>query len=110
MIIYYHCTSDNPLLLSFLLTCHPYIHPLSFHEMIFILVPPVFASASTSLVMRMCNKKLPRLQDVHADEQWRLILTSVEVSLELLLILIIEKHKGSLSEKAHRRPQQNRFM
>ena len=25
MIIYYHCTSDNPLLLSFLLTCHPYI-------------------------------------------------------------------------------------
>ena len=38
MIIYYHCNSDNALLLSFLLTCHPYIHPLSFHEMIFILV------------------------------------------------------------------------
>ena len=25
MIIYYHCNSDNALLLSFLLTCHPYI-------------------------------------------------------------------------------------
>ena len=31
MIIYYHCTRDSGLLLSFLLTCHPYI-----------LVPPVF--------------------------------------------------------------------
>ena len=39
MIIYYHCNSDNPLLLSFSLTS---LHPLSFHEMIFILVPPVF--------------------------------------------------------------------
>ena len=35
MIIYYHCTRDSALLLSFLLTCHPYI---PFHEMIFILV------------------------------------------------------------------------
>ena len=33
MIIYYHCTGDNALLL---LTCHPYIpfHFLYFHEMI----------------------------------------------------------------------------
>ena len=36
MIIYYLCNSDNALLLSFLLTCHPYI-PFH-HEMIFILV------------------------------------------------------------------------
>ena len=35
MIIYYHCTSDNPLLLSFF-TNLPSLHPLSFHEMIFI--------------------------------------------------------------------------
>ena len=34
MIIYYHCNSDNASL--------PSLHPLSFHEMIFILVPPVF--------------------------------------------------------------------
>ena len=34
--------------------------------------------------MRMRNKKLPHLQ--HADEQWRFFLTSVEVSVELLLI------------------------
>ena len=46
MIIYYHCTRDSALLLSFLLTCHPYILPLSFHEMIFILVPPVFFRAN----------------------------------------------------------------
>ena len=32
MIIYYHCNSDNALLLSFLLSCHPYIHPFSFHD------------------------------------------------------------------------------
>ena len=43
MIIYYHCTRDSALLLSFLLTCHPYILPLSFHEMIFILVYFIFA-------------------------------------------------------------------
>ena len=56
MIIYYHCTRDSALLLPFLLTCHP----LSFHEMIFILVPPVFCIrrvALASLVMRMCNQK-----------------------------------------------------
>ena len=40
MIIYYHCTSDNALLLS-IFTNLPSLH-LSFHEMIFILVPPVF--------------------------------------------------------------------
>ena len=44
MIIYYHCTRDSALLLSFLLTCHPYIHPFSFHEMIFILVDLVVRS------------------------------------------------------------------
>ena len=42
----------------------PSLHPLSFHEMIFILVSPVFASGELSLVMRMRNKKLPHLQDV----------------------------------------------
>ena len=51
--------------------------------------------------MRMRNK------NEHENEQWRFILTSVEVSLELL---VCEKHEGSLSEKAHRVPQQNRFM
>ena len=36
------------------------------------------------------------------------ILTSVEVSLELLLeYLLCEKHEGSLNEKAHRVPQLN---
>ena len=31
--IYYHCNSDNALLLSFLLTCHPYIpFHLAFHS------------------------------------------------------------------------------
>ena len=35
MIIYYHCNSDNALLLSFF-TNLPSLHPLSFHEMIFI--------------------------------------------------------------------------
>ena len=63
-----------------------------------------------SLVMRMRNKKGPHLQDEHAYEQWCFILTSVEVSLELLLYLLCEKHEGSLSEKAHRMPQQNRFI
>ena len=45
-------------------------------------------------------------------EQWRFFLTSVEVSVELLLILYIlyERHEGSISEKAHRVPQLNRFM
>ena len=53
MIIYYHCNSDNALLLSFF---HPYIDPVSFH---FILVPPVFCirrAALASLVMRIRNK------------------------------------------------------
>ena len=40
MIIYYHCNSDNALLLSF--TNLTSLHPLSFQEMIFIPVPPVF--------------------------------------------------------------------
>ena len=38
MIIYYHCNSDNAIIFTNL----PSLHPLSFHEMIFILVPPVF--------------------------------------------------------------------
>ena len=42
MIIYYHCNSDNALLLYIIFTNLPSLHPLSFHEMIFILVPPVF--------------------------------------------------------------------
>ena len=37
MIIYYHCTRDSALLLSFF-TNLPSLLPLSFHEMIFILV------------------------------------------------------------------------
>ena len=56
--------------------------------------------------MRMRNKK-------HADKQWRFFLTSVEVSVELLhniLYILCERHEGSLSEKAHRVPQLNRFM
>ena len=55
--------------------------------------------------MRMRNKN-----DEHADEQWRLILTSVEVSLELYYTYLCEKHEGSISEKAHRVPQQSRFV
>ena len=43
-------------------------------------------------------------------KQWRPILTFVEVSLELLLDLLCEKHSGSISEMAHYVPQQNRFM
>ena len=42
MIIYYHCTRDSALLPSLL--------PLSFHEMIFILVPPVFLELYNALV------------------------------------------------------------
>ena len=52
MIIYYHCTRDSALLL---LTCHPYILPLSFHEMIFI-----YYTCSTSFFRAVVsrNKKL----------------------------------------------------
>ena len=39
MIIYCHCTRDRALLLPFLPSLH---HPLSFHEMIFILVDNAF--------------------------------------------------------------------
>ena len=60
--------------------------------------------------MHARNEKLPRLQDEHADKQWLLILTSVEVSLELLQYLLCDKHEDSLSEKVHRVPQQNRFL
>ena len=42
MIIYYHCNSDNALIVAIIFTNLPSLHPLSFHEMIFILVPPVF--------------------------------------------------------------------
>ena len=55
MIIYYHCTSNNPLLLSF--TNLPSIHPLSFHERIFYTCSTRRA-ALASLVMRMRNKKM----------------------------------------------------
>ena len=47
--------------------------------------------------MYMRNKNVFKT-NVHADEQWRLILTSVEVN---LLYLLCEKHERSLSEKAH---------
>ena len=36
MIIYYHCTRDSVTIFTNL----PSLHPFSFHEMIFILVPP----------------------------------------------------------------------
>ena len=36
MIIYYHCTRDSALLLSF--TNLPSLHPLSFHEMILYII------------------------------------------------------------------------
>ena len=49
MIIYYHCTRDSALLLSFLLYNLSSLHPISFHEMIFILVPPVF--------LELCNAR-----------------------------------------------------
>ena len=113
MIIYYHCNSDNALLLSFLLTCHHYIHPLSFHEMIFILVPPVLCIRRAELSHAHAQQKMttPSRRTRGPDEQWRFILTSVEVSLELLILYILcERHEGSLSEKAHRVPQLNRFM
>ena len=60
MIIYYHCNSDNACLVAIIFTNLPSLHHLSFHEMIFILVPPVFLHqvyVLASLVMRMRNKK-----------------------------------------------------
>ena len=53
MIIYYHCNSDNALLLSFLLTCHPYS---PFH--IFILVPPVFCIRRAELSHAHAQQKM----------------------------------------------------
>ena len=49
--------------------------------------------------MRMRNKNEPDDRTRGRAMPWRLILTSVEVSLELLLYLLCEKHEGSLSEK-----------
>ena len=88
MIIYYHCTRDSALLLSFLLTCHP---PLSFHEMIFILVPPVLFRANARCMFHSSRARnsatknvitadiIPRI--AHAQQkinhaylcQWRLV-------------------------------------
>ena len=66
MIIYYHCTSNNPLLLSF--TNLPSIHPLSFHERI-------FYTCST--------RRAAKNENDHAFKTTSNVLTSVEVSLEL---------------------------
>ena len=80
MIIYYHCNSDNALLL---LTCIP-----NLHEMIFILVPPVFASGELlSHAHAQQNMTTPSRRT--CGRAMAFILTSVEVSLELSLILIM---------------------
>ena len=101
MIIYYHCNSDNALLLSFLLTCHPYIHPLSFHEMIFILVPPVFLHQESELSHAHAQQKMTTPSRRTRGRAMAFILTSVEVSLELLLnsyyvkstmVLLVKRH------------------
>ena len=81
--------------------------------MIFILVPPVFlhALSHAHAQQKMMTTPSRRIYTRGRDEQWRFILTSVEVSLELLILYILcERHEGSLSEKAHRVPQLNRFM
>ena len=53
--------------------------------------------------MRMRNNKNDHAFKTYMHGQWRFILTSVEVSLELLILYIsCERHEGSLSEKAHR--------
>ena len=77
--------------------------------MIFILVPPVFCIRRAELSHAHAQQKMttPSRRTRDPDEQWRFILTSVEVSLELLILC--ERHEGSLSEKAHRVPQLNRF-
>ena len=57
MIIYYHCNSDNALLLSFLLhvTCHPYI-PLSSHVYLSHQFFCIRRTALASLVMSCATK------------------------------------------------------
>ena len=62
--------------------------------MIFILVPPVFCIKRAELSYAHAQEKLPRLQDEHY-----LILTSVEVSQELLLYLLCESTKVLLVKK-----------
>ena len=59
MIIYYHCNSDNALL--------PSLHPLSFHEMIFILVPPVFGHAHAQQKMTTPSRRTRTSNGVHSD-------------------------------------------
>ena len=82
MIIYYHCTRDSALLLSFL----PSLLPLSFHEMIFILVPPVFLeltrnSATKNVITGSTGRHNTQSRIAHAQQkinhayvcQWRLV-------------------------------------
>ena len=85
MIIYYHCTRDSALLLSFF-TNLPSLLPLSFHEMIFILVPPVFFRANalvraTKNVITGSTGTRSQSRIAHAQQkinhayvcQWRLV-------------------------------------
>ena len=65
----------------------PSLHPLSFHEMIFILVPPVFCIRRAELSHAHAQQKMTTPSRPGRDEQWRFILTSVEVSLELLILM-----------------------
>ena len=64
MIIYYHCTSDNDLLLSFF-TNFSSLHSLLFHEMIFILVPSVFCIVSASSEFEF---KVPFRDGIHTSK------------------------------------------
>ena len=58
MIIYYHCNSDNALIVAIIFTNLPSLHPLSFHEMIFILVPPVFCIRRAELSHAHAQQKM----------------------------------------------------
>ena len=68
MIIHYNCTIDSILLHSFLLICH--LHPPSFHEMIFTLVPLIFLLVVAKLerqahqvyIMHACAKMIIRMR------------------------------------------------
>ena len=92
MIIYYHCNSDNALLLYIIFTNLPSLHPLTFHEIIFILVPIVFLhqeSCISELSHAHAQQKMTTPSRRTRGRAMAFILTSVEVSLELLLILIM---------------------
>ena len=57
MIIYYHCKRDSALLLPFLLTGLSYIHPFSFHEMIFIQIIRIPVARKVYLEHSMMQEK-----------------------------------------------------